>query len=48
MNRVLKFYYRDLKMHGIHYQKVPTRRIFLRKYIAMDGTEREKMGMSQP
>lgn len=38
----VKFYFRDLKMHGIHYQKWPNKRIFIRKYIAFDGTEREK------
>ena len=48
MNRVLKFYYRDLKMHGIHYQKWPEKRIFLRKYIAFDGTEREKWVCHNP
>lgn len=48
MNRVLKFYYRDLKMHGIHYQKWPKKSIFLRKYIALDGTEREKWVCHDP
>ena len=48
MNRVLKFYYRYLKMHGIHYQKWPKKSIFLRKYIAMDGTEREKWVCHDP
>lgn len=38
----VKFYFRELKMHGIHYQKWPKKRIFIRKYIALDGTEREK------
>lgn len=48
MNRVLKFYYRDLKMHGIHYQKWPKKSIFIRKYIALDGTEREKWVCHDP
>lgn len=48
MNRVLKFYYRDLKMHGIHYQKWPNKRIFLRKYTALDGSEREKWVCHNP
>lgn len=37
-----KFYYRDLKKRGIHYQKWPELNIFVKKYTALDGTEREK------
>ena len=44
--KLLKFYYRDLKgsgaSRGICYQALPERDIFIRKYIGMDGYEREK------
>jgi len=48
MNTFPKFYYRDLKIHGIHYQKWPAKRILIRNYIALDGTEREKWACHNP
>ena len=37
-----KFYYRDAKILGIPFQKYPEVHVFLGKYTAMDGTERER------
>lgn len=37
-----KFYYRDARIHGIPFQKYPEVHVFLGKYTAMDGTERER------
>lgn len=50
--KLLKFYYRDLKGRGasrdICYQALPDRDIFIRKYIGMDGFEREKWVRRHP
>jgi hypothetical protein len=43
-----KFYYRDAKIHGIPFQKYPETHVFLGKYIAMDGTERERWAHFDP
>lgn len=42
MPNLPKFYYRDFKVRGTCYQALPERDIFIRKYIGMDGFEREK------
>lgn len=43
-----KFYYRDAKIHGIPFQKYPEVHVFLGKYTALDGTERERWAHFDP
>ena len=43
-----KFYYRDAKILGIPFQKYPEVHVFLGKYTAMDGTERERWAHFDP
>lgn len=42
------FYYRDLKIRGIPYQKYPPVRVFIGNYIALDGTKRERWISADP
>ena len=48
MRHLPKFYYRDLKIRGTCYQALPEFDIFLRKYVGMDGFEREKWVRRHP
>ena len=48
MRNLPKFYYRDLKIRGTCYQALPEFDIFLRKYVGMDGFEREKWARRHP
>ena len=48
MPEMPKFYYRDAKIHGIPFQKYPKVHVFLGKYTAMDGTERERWADFDP
>ena len=43
-----KFYYRDAKILDIPFQKYPEVHVFLGKYTAMDGTERERWAHFDP
>lgn len=43
-----KFLYRQLKVRGVLYQYTNPFNMFLRKYIALDGTEREQWIRSNP
>lgn len=43
-----KFYYRDAKILGIPFQKYPKVHVFLGKYTALDGTERERWADFDP
>ena len=43
-----KFYYRDAKILGIPFQKYPEVHVFLGKYTALDGTERERWAHFDP
>ena len=43
-----KFYYRDATIRGIPFQKYPKVHVFLGKYTALDGTERERWANFDP
>lgn len=43
-----KFYYRDATIRGIPFQTYPEVHVFLGKYTAMDGTERERWAHFNP
>ena len=48
MSESPKFYYRDAKILGIPFQKYPKVHVFLGKYTARDGTEREHWAHFDP
>jgi hypothetical protein len=43
-----KFFYRYMTVHGVPYQYTEPKAIFLRTYIARDGTKREKWFRTNP